>query len=408
MRSLKTEERKVFHLHGYVAVEKVPGVFKVQGNDREFTLQRLRGCRWKASGRSSNDSQKKGYQRLSVQAEDLCDAVLKAEQRLFPDIACLDGANLEIADVLAKWIATRSVSAWTERVYRDGIKRFLDWVQVRGCLRWSELSRGLLQEYLGTLKDYRANYKKNLWKPIRGASLWASLEWPNHYRDIAARIQIQDTALQYPDDKVSLSLTEAAEFCLSLQDSDEGRRVLPGVALQVLAGLRLTEAFRLEWESVDFDSGIVTVQGQVKGRESVRRIPVADFVLDILSELDPTEGRLLAEYSEHGNYAKAVARSLKRWNSSLKLEPKGLRRTLETEAALRGWSGYAFNRYLGRAPGSIPGTPGAVAERHYIAVGTKLVDMLRSQVTERINEVLEPFRDLDGPSASNVIQLRVV
>ncbi|MCA9444154.1 MAG: hypothetical protein KC964_25400, partial [Candidatus Omnitrophica bacterium] len=138
MRSLTSKEKTVFHLDGYLAVEKVPGVFKVRGNDREFTLKRIRGQQWKASGRDSNGYHKKKYLRLSIQAEDLADAVLKAEQRLFPDIASLDGANLEIADVLVKWIATRSVTARTERVYRDGIKRFLDWVQARGYLRWSE------------------------------------------------------------------------------------------------------------------------------------------------------------------------------------------------------------------------------------------------------------------------------
>lgn len=177
--------------------------------------------------------------------------------------------------------------------------------------------------------------------------------------------------------------------------------MLPGIALQGMVGLRLTEAFRLKWDSVDLDSGLVTIQGQVKGRMALRRIPIPELVMVILGEAERSGDRVLAPYSEHGNYAKAVARCLRSWNAGLHREPKGLRRTLESEAAARGWEGYAFNRYLGRAPGSI-------AERHYIAVGSKLVDLLREQVTRRIDEVLKPDHAEWIRLAGKVIQLRAV
>lgn len=324
---------------------------------------------------------------------------MRAERELFPESVIPDERDLEIAEVFARWIDTKTVSLHTEQVYREGIRRFLEWVEARGCRKWSDLSRGALQEYLGTLRQYQANYKKNLWKPIRGASLWASLEWPDAFRDVAARIQIKTTTPQFPDDKTALTLVEAAEFCEALAESEEGRRILPGVALQALAGLRLTEAFRLQWSSVHLETGIVIIQGQVKGRDSVRRVPVPNFVLDVLEATPRSEERILAEYCDFRNYGHAVAKCLKRWRPDLKLEPKGLRRTLESEAARRGWAGYAFNRFLGRAPGSI-------AERHYISVGSDLVDLLREQVTERINEILAPYRRRPTQSGGNVIQLR--
>ena len=159
MRSLKTEEKRIIPLDGYVAVEKGTGVFKVRGFGREFSLHQIDPMRWKVSGKSSTVSQGSRYQRLTVQAEHLADAVFLAVRRLFPEVKALDQSQLEISDVLARWIETRTVSSHTDRVYRDGIKRFLDWAESRDCLKWSELSRGVLQEYLGSLKYYRPNYK---------------------------------------------------------------------------------------------------------------------------------------------------------------------------------------------------------------------------------------------------------
>lgn len=401
MRSLTIERGRTFYIGDYVAVEKNPGVFKVRGNNRDFTIREIGPHRWKVNGKSLNALHKSHYPRLTIQAEDLAGAIADAENRLFPQTGLSQGAHLELAEVFARWIKTKTVNAHTLMVYKDGVKRFLDWVQPRGHKQWADLTRGVLQEYLASLKEYRTNYRKNLWKPIRAASLWASLEWPDTFRDIAARIQITDIGPQYPDDKVSLSLPEVAELCWSLRMSEEGRRILPGIALQGLVGLRVTEAFRLRWDSIDLNGGIVTVEGNVKGRTSVRRVPIPRLVLLILNETERVGDRVLAPYCEFNNYGKAVGKWLKVWKRDLRLEPKGLRRTLESEAASRGWEGYAFNRYLGRAPGSI-------AERHYIAVGGKLVDLLREQVTSRIDAVLAPYLANWTRQTTKVIQLRAL
>lgn len=156
MRSLKTEERRIFHIGDYVAVERRPGVFKVRGNNREFTLRQIDPRRWKANGKSSNGSHKSHYPRLTIQAEVLADAVAEVESKLFPQMTPNAGANLELAEVFARWIRTKTVSEHTEAVYKDGVKRFLEWAQARGHKYWSELTRGVLQEYLAAQKKYRS------------------------------------------------------------------------------------------------------------------------------------------------------------------------------------------------------------------------------------------------------------
>jgi len=400
MRSLKIEEKNVHHIGEYVAIGRRPNAFSVTGRERRFMLTRIGPDKWRANGRSSTNACKSRFPRLTFSAPTLETAISQAEEKLFGDTRDPQIEEIEISEVFSKWKKTKKVQAETMKVYLDGIDRFLEWTDMEELESWGELTRGTLQQYLGTLSGYRPNYKKNLWKPIRAASLWASLEWPGIFSDIAGRIQISNDGLQYPDEKVALSLAEAAEFCFFLREFPDGWKILPGVVLQSLCGLRLTEAFRLRWDWIDVHGRTATIQGRVNNQESARRIPLPLFVTSVLLEAPRCGERVLSEYSAHGNYAKAVSRALRRWSPGIRLEPKGLRRTLESAAVEQGWEGYAFNRYLGRSPASI-------AERHYIAVGAKLSELLKEQVTDKIDRVLAPFREKWRVETPKVIQLRV-
>jgi integrase len=398
--SLTIEERTIHYIGEYVAVEKRRSVFSVTGKGRRFTIRRIGPNRWRANGRSFTDAYKSDYPRLTISAPSLETALAQAVEKLFGEKREPQVEGIEVSEVFARWKKTKDVQPETMKAYVDGIDRFLQWADTKTVQRWKDLSRGTLQEYLVSLSEYRTNYRKNLWKPIRAASLWTSLEWPGVFSDIAGKIQISDTGPLYPDEKVSLSLVEAAEFCIHLSRSEDGWRILPGVVLQSICGLRLTEAHRLRWDSIDFPSRTLTVQGQVKGRYAVRRIPLPQFVVDVLLDSPKVGDRVLHEYDVHPSFSKAVARAIREWSPGTGLEPKGLRRTLESEAASRGWEGYAFNRFLGRSPASI-------AERHYIAVGPKLMDILREQVTDRVDEVLAPTRRKCQAKDPKVIQLQV-
>jgi len=71
------------------------------------------------------------------------------------------------------------------------------------------------------------------------------------------------------------------------------------------------------------------------------------------------------------NYSGGFMERFCEWDKEgefLALKCKDLRKTLEAEAALRGWEGYIFNVYLGRAPKD-------VQEKHYIRKGISEKDL---------------------------------
>jgi len=179
-----------------------------------------------------------------------------------------------------------------------------------------------------------------------------------------------------------LSLGEVADFLIWLRDQPKGWRIIPGVALQALAGLRILEALRLTWAQVDLENEWVTVEGKVKNAASVRRFPVCNLLATLL-RMTPTKGdRLLSFYSDYTAYSSKVRDHFDKWKSGNGIEPRGLRRTLPSEAAKRGWSIYAVGRYLGHSPKSF-------TERHYVALGEDPLEKLfRDEIVAKLDAIL--------------------
>ncbi len=85
----------------------------------------------------------------------------------------------------------------------------------------------------------------------------------------------------------SVSLRAVADFCDFARDYSNGvgrpfARIEAGIALQGLAGLRLTEAMRLTWDKVDFDLRLIEISGEVKTDSSARLIPICARVEEAL------------------------------------------------------------------------------------------------------------------------------
>lgn len=104
-----------------------------------------------------------------------------------------------------------------------------------------------------------------------------------------------------------------------------------------------------------------------------------------------SEGNILGAFtgpSGHGEYSRKFGSLFKKWDEQKKFESltcKSLRKTLETQAEIHGWSGYIFNAYLGRAPRS-------VQERHYIQAGLteeQKQNLFTSKVVSQIDEVVD-------------------
>lgn len=390
MRSLKKE--KVYQIGDYLIAQRRTG-FSLSGCangslGRKFTLQILKPGKWRLTGKSSTGERA----RVRFEAVGLEAAIGEAETLLYPLKDLSPMTDLRIPDCLARWFNTLAISSDTSRVYRYNINAFLDWAEKEGLTSWGDLRLDHLQAYAKELCEagHSRRYIELRCAPVIRAAKWAACNWPDDYRDISSGFKIPDSnrEVAYEDQvgRASLRITEVASFLAWLEKEDTWRSLAPGVALQGLCGLRLREAWRLRWERVDLGRGFVTVDGVVKNLSSVRRLPLPKLVLTVLSSVPHNGDRILAAYEDQTSYAKAIGRCLRRVFPGRRIEPKGLRRTLPTEAIREGWGGYALERYLGHSAKT-------VTDKHYVTPSEdELQELFRTQVVARVEAALTGLR----------------
>lgn len=235
-------------------------------------------------------------------------------------------------------------------------------------------------------------------EPVRFTAQWVSQNYPDHYLNFCEGLRVpksigQSYLLEDLRPPEYLTFAEVCDFLQWTRDHHQYADVIrPGVALQGLCGLQLQEALRLSASNVDLRTGAITIEGEVKNRWRVRRLPLPRFALEILLqsiENAPQQDQRIVRYSGRGwkAYCSLVEGALDRWAGGRRpIAPKDLRNTLPTEATNEGWDGYFVNRYLGHAPQTM-------AEKHYHGEvsrnGTNLVDLLREQVVRRIDLSVE-------------------
>ncbi|MBE7559553.1 site-specific integrase [bacterium] len=186
-----------------------------------------------------------------------------------------------------------------------------------------------------------------------------------------------------------LSIAEVCDFLDWLEANHAYAEVIrPGVALRGLCGLQLQEALRLQVQHVDLAAGTITIEGEVKNRWRVRRLPVPQRVVEILRESiagAPRKDTRIVRYVgvDWKAYSSLVEGSLDKWAGGKRpIAPKDLRNTLPTEATNGGWDGYFANRYLGHSPQTM-------AERHYHGEvsrkGANLIELLREHFVKWVD-----------------------
>lgn len=340
------------------------------------------------------DSSKK--REISIWARDGRQASEFAEQARYssfgrgkkfkPGIRPVKPDHLLIEDAL---IQTNEVITGTEKTHADFVwntKRFLEWVEAR-LQSWDELSPADVVMYLRYLqspernggKGYSYNTIRHRLLPIRVTSRWLAQSQPDKFKDICAGIRIsrQQARIEYEDQEAAVwSIGQVLNFLDWLEGLSPLSRLACGVALQGLAGLRLTEAMRLTWDRVDLEAGTVTISGKVKNRPSARKIPVAGRVLQTLSKYYQ-QGLQPIHYECMANYGHAIRKAMRKWNSKATIPPMNLRKTLPTTADIGGWDSKYVDRYLGH--GGI-----SMKEKHYQKPGRALVELFRERVVSHV------------------------
>ena len=182
-------------------------------------------------------------------------------------------------------------------------------------------------------------------------------------------------------------------------------RLTVGVSLQGLAGLQLQEVFRLTWEKINLTEETITIDGVVKNRYRIRKIPIPRVSVWLLRRALNNGATALPNesYDDFHHYTHAIRREHRRWNVSSAIKPKDLRNTIQTMAIDGGWYGYYVQRYVGHAPMTI-------GERHYHGdQGKRLFPLFREKVVSHIEAEIAIWKApadtpiLPGPRTPNIL-----
>jgi len=222
-----------------------------------------------------------------------------------------------------------------------------------------------------------------------GSARWASKNWPERYRNFAEGFRLPRPANEFhsknPNQRATLSLREVGKILIFLASTKTRRRLVPGIALQGLCGLRVREVFRLRWDKIDLEEGTLSIEGEVKNPHSVRTLPLPKLVVEILKTSKRSGPFVIADYANDQQYAEAVRQAIRKWQPNLNLEPKGFRRSLPSVGKREGWHDYALERYIGHSPKTI-------TERYYyIPTEEERIDLLRTEVAERVDAKVSLF-----------------
>jgi len=335
------------------------------------------------------------------------EAIRIAETHWFDTRTILPPEGPEIGDVFAEWLNVHPVSSSTiRRDYLPRTEMAKKWFENIGLVYWSQIKPRHLQQYANACAE-RGNSKRTIQlhcRVITMAAKYVKRNHPEQYHPLEFDLPRSATSARRKR-RPRFPLTDAVDFLFFLREQRHGWNILPGVALSTLCSLRMPEVRALLWESVDLDRGLVHVVDWLKNEQSDRTIPMPRMAWDILGEASShREGeRVLSTHKHHG-YRQAFIRYRDRWRSGLEITPSGLRRVLRTEFFFRHWDHEVLEIYRGHKPQRVSD----VDWEHYIEEDPEgLVDLFRLHVTDRLDEILGPYRDRWNGMEDKVIPLRV-
>lgn len=354
----------------------------VRVGELKFSLTEERPGHWQMGCEVAKRRSRRRFAAPSLSAAiEIAKAMIEGEE---PEAS----GPILIEDVFARWIELQSVRPETLKIYWFYAKPFVVWAAAQGIRVWEKLRHEHLLAYVQALESEQRSPStiKRYTFVIKSAARFALRNWG--FSDFTEGFSLSRKPKRVPA-RIALSFEEVLSFATAYP------RLAPGVVLQGLCGLRILEVLRLKWSSIRGD--LLLVEGEVKNVYSARILPIPGVVLDILAQAPHDSDYVIGWVRERTRYSALVSAALRSWRPELCLEPKGLRRTIPTEAEIGGWAGYAVERYLGHTPHTVTG-------QSYAPEGEQLTRLLRQHVVSRIDAATAHWRKEIGGSA-NVIRL---
>jgi len=364
-------------------------------NPRAFTLREETPGKWNVSESIAIGKRR----RERFLSPDLSSAVFAAEEILFGRLTAKRKTDiLEVSAAFERWLEISQAKPRTKEDYSNYIEIFLEWLGAKypRVNLWSHVRLEHLQKFTHHLqaKDKAGNTIRLYCLPIRATARYLAANWPEKYHDFSRGFRlpmektkgclVESSRIQF------LPLAEAVNFLVWLRSQQNGWGILPGVTLQVLMALRVLEVVRLRWDRVDLEAGTVTVEGEVKNRFSIRRLPAPAYVQEVLKESPRNGEHVVDPIKDWRVYAGAITKALATWDKRFSITAKDLRKTIPTTALDEGWGGPVLERFLGHSPQTI-------TTRHYFGDSAdRMLDLFRRQVTDRIDALLEKHLVIRG------------
>jgi len=311
---------------------------------------------------------------------------------------------IQIGDALVRSCHNQTWTDYTRKQELANCDYFLRWVDEQGLVFWHELRFEHILAYKHSLESRNLAYDtiRLYLLPVRRAARWVSVNWPKEYANICQglRLSRKDRGSSHYDENQGnpyLPIPRVMDFLDYLTREVHRDSLTVGVALQGLMGFQLQEALRLTWGKINLAEETVTIEGVVKNRYRIRKLPLVNVVSWLLRRAfngQALDALVVPGYAAYDNYSHAVTRELKRWDPEVSLKPKDLRNTIQTAAIDGGWYGYYVQRYVGHAPATI-------GERHYHGdQGKRIIPLFKDKVVVNIEAEIKTWK---APADTQVI-----
>ncbi len=394
-RSLKTWRVGSYQVQVVRNAYRVRGLGPLWG--RDFNLRRRKRGSWFLNLQRSGQRIRK-----LVPAKSLEDAVEWVNETYFYEPIEDEvqvSSQPEIRTVFEQWKETLLVKPSTlEGDYWPRVNQFIAWAEGQGLWYWGEIQSFHAEKYAVECAEQNARGTIELkCRVVKRASIFARKNYPQFDFPILNYFLPKKSSREDRTNRDTLTLDEGINFLIFLRDQPHGWNILPGVAVELLCSVRHQEMRQMRWRQVDFKEGTLSISRGHKGDQSYRSIPAPDLVLDILAEAfereEPKPGDRVLVTWKRASFWRRFNEYRENFNSDLRIDPRGLRRTLLKEFFVRKRYCAALQLYRGHKPDNISD----VDWEHYLDRleydPAAVLKMFREDVIGPLNEWLKTHRE---------------
>lgn len=210
----------------------------------------------------------------------------------FWDNKARENNQMNIHEAIEKFLKSRNnCEPGTLRGYRNALDKFARFMEKYGANNLNDIDSDLLEAYFFSLRNPYTGGKGTNYRAWMDETDWTKPYSPEYIHDLyrplntmiryyQRRNQLPQIAFEHPkaNSRSRLQAPSDEEFDLALSHVLNQRHHLI-LLFMGDTGLRREEVTKVNWGDIDWDKGMITLEG--KG-EKARAVPISSFMLDML------------------------------------------------------------------------------------------------------------------------------